>query len=121
MAFKIVQSASYKWPVKITLPLDNGKRETSTFTAEFKRLPQQRINEIIREIKRTGYDHDEDTINDIDAARELIVGWSDVLDDDGEEMPFSDSALGDLLNIPTVAAQIVTAWFGSQETAKRKN
>lgn len=122
MAFKIVQSATYKWPVKITLALDNGKRCTDTFTAEFKRLPQDRINEIVKEVRRSEYDRDlDETINDQDACREIMVGWSDVVDDDGEAVPFSTDALNELLNIPTVASQIVTHWFGSLDNSKRKN
>lgn len=121
MAFKIVQSDTYKWPVKIVLPAESGgRRETHAFDAIFKRLPQTRINEIIAEIKRTEYSDEEEGITDIEACKEMLVGWSNVVDDDGE-LPFTQDSLNAMLNIPTVASQIIKAWFGSQESAKRKN
>jgi len=36
-------------------------------------------------------------------------------------VPFSEAALGQLLEIPTVAGQVVRTWFDSLEVAKRKN
>jgi hypothetical protein len=50
-----------------------------------------------------------------------MAGWSGITDDTGGPVPFSDAALTELLQIPTVAGQIVKAWFESMEVAKRKN
>lgn len=123
MAFVLTQSATYKWPVKITLPIDGGKREVHTFDAEFRRLPQTRINELIQQIRlqERGRTEPDDLIQDTDAAREIVCGWSGVVDDDGKTIPFSEATLDQLLDIPTVAGQIVKAWFGSLEEAKKKN
>jgi hypothetical protein len=44
--FKIDQSSSYSWPVKVELPSDGGKVETHTFDGHFKRLSQERIVKI---------------------------------------------------------------------------
>lgn len=123
MSFVLKQSASYTWPITLILPVDGGRREKHTFDGEFKRLPQSRINEIVRlarEMERGRLNEDE-SLEDQDAAREVLVGWSGVVDDDGKEIPFSDGTLGQLLEIPTVAGQIVRAWFESLEVAKRKN
>jgi len=43
--FILDQSDSYTWPVSIELP-DNGRKKAFTFDAEFKRLPQQEVEEI---------------------------------------------------------------------------
>lgn len=123
MAFKLQQSATYVWPVKIVLPIDGGKRETHTFDATFRRLPQSRINEIIKlaKLQERGRLDEDQELEDQDAAREIMTGWDGVQDDDGKAVPFSEGALTQLLEIPTVAGQIVRAWFGSLAEAKRKN
>lgn len=123
MAFKLQQSATYVWPVKIVLPIDGGKRLTETFDATFRRLPQSRINEIIKlaRLQERGRLDEDQELEDQDAAREIMTGWDGVEDDDGKPIPFSEAALKQLLEIPTVAGQIVRAWFGSLAEAKRKN
>jgi len=107
----------------LVLPVDGGRREKHTFDGEFKRLPQSRINEIIRLARamERGRVDETDELMDQDAAREILAGWSGVVDDDGKEIKFSDANLTQLLEIPTVAAQIVRSWFDSIEVAKRKN
>ncbi len=123
MAFVLKQSATYTWPITLILPVDGGRREKHTFDGEFRRLPQTRINEIIKLARlqdRGKLDPDEELV-DQDAAKEILAGWSNVVDDKGEDVPFSESALNQLVEIPTVAGQIVRAWFDSLEVAKRKN
>ena len=123
MAFVLKQSDSYTWPVTLVIPVDGGRREKHTFEAEFKRLPQTRINEIVRQAKGISDDSADDAVmlEDQSACAELLVGWSNVVDDSGEEIPFSVKALDQLLELPTIAAQIIRAWTESLEIAKRKN
>ena len=111
--FVISQSSSYWWPVKVEVPTDGGKWSTQTFDAEFKRLPQSRIDEI-----RGGASDD---MKDGDLAREVVVGWRGINDADGNEVPFSDAMLAKLLDVPTVGAFIVRAYIDSLTGAKRKN
>lgn len=122
MSFVLKQSPTYKWPIPLVLPTDGGRREKHTFDGEFRRLPQSRINEVIRlaRLQERGKLDDEE-LQDGDLAREVLAGWSGVTDDDGKEIPFSETALGQLLEIPTVAGQIIRAWFDSIEVAKKKN
>lgn len=123
MAFVLKQSDTYTWPVTLVIPVDGGRREKHSFDAEFKRLPQTRINEIIRQAKamERGRLSDDEMLEDQAACAEILVGWSNVVDDDGQEIPFSQKAVDQLLELPTIAGQIVRAWFESLETAKRKN
>ena len=123
MAFVLSKSATYVWPVRISLATDGGKTTVETLDVEFRRLPQSRINEIVRQARAAerGRGDDEDQIEDQDAAREIIAGWDGVTADDGKEIPFSEAALAQLLEIPTVAGQIVKAWFESLKEGKRKN
>ena len=123
MAFVLKQSATYKWPVTILLPIDGGKKEKHTFDAEFRRLPQSRTEELVTQLKmqeRVDIDPDQILLMK-DAAKEILVGWSGVQDDSGEEIPFSETALEQVLEIQMVAAQIILGWFNSLEVAKRKN
>lgn len=119
MAFVLKQSDTYMWPVTLVIPVDGGRREKHSFDAEFKRLSQTRINEIVRQAKGTS--EEEATLEDQTACAEILVGWSNVVDDDGQDIPFSQKSLGQLLELPTIAAQIIRAWSESLEVAKRKN
>jgi hypothetical protein len=126
MAFVLKQSTSYKWPIKLIIPTDGGRQETHTFDGEFKRLPQSRLNEVMklaRDVERGRADADE--VEDQGLARELLIGWSGVVDDAGKEIPFSESAMTQLVEIPMVAGQVIKHFFESikseKEPGKRKN
>ena len=88
--------------------------QRQTFDGEFRRLSQTRIAQIGEEIKT-------DHITDADLAAEVLVGWSGVTDDSGQDVPFSQSALQQLLDVPMLAGAITIAYFESLQGAKRKN
>jgi len=122
MAFVLKQSASYTWPVPLLIPVDGGRREKHSFDAEFKRLPQSRINEIIKLARALELGRgDEESLDDKTAAKEILIGWAGITDDSGKDVPFSEAALDQLLEIPTIAGQIIRAWFNSMEVAKKGN
>ena len=114
MAFVLKQSDTYSWPVTFDIPIDGGRHERQTFDGEFKRLPQSRIREIGKLIE------DGETLDSAIAA-EVLVGWSGVTDADGKDVPFSQKALEQLLDVPLLATAIVMAYFASLQGAKRKN
>jgi hypothetical protein len=78
---------------------------------------------LAREVERGRAEADE--VEDQGLARELLVGWSGVTDDDGKELPFSESTMTQLVEIPTVAGQVIKHFFDSikseKEPGKRKN
>ena len=114
MAFVLSRAASYSWPVKIQTPVDGGRYHTQTFDIEFKRVSQSRIKEIRKGIT-------EETITaDDELCKELVVGWSGI-QDGGVDVPFSEAALDQILDIQGVAGAIVFAFFDSIEGSKRKN
>jgi len=126
MAFVLKQSTSYTWPIKLIIPADGGRHEAHTFDGEFRRLPQSRINEIMklaRDVERGRAEADE--VEDQGLARELLIGWSGVVDDSGKEIPFSEATMTQLVEIPTVAGQVIKHFFDSikseKEPGKRKN
>ncbi len=114
MAFVLSQSTSYLWPVTVQFPVDHGRFEKQTFDAEFKRLPQSRIDQVIER-------SDNVSVNDTDFAREVLLGWVGVQDDKKQDIPFSVEAANRLLELPLVAGAIVQAFFASLTGAKTKN
>ena len=126
MAFVLKQSDSYTWPVSIKLPANGGKRERQTFDAEFKRLPQSRINEIqlLVQQRMKAAERGEDTgegISDQSIADEVLVGWDGIVDCDGEPVPFSKGSKAQLLDVPMMAGALISAYFESLTEQKRKN
>jgi hypothetical protein len=114
MAFVLKQSDTYSWPVTFDIPVDGGRHERQTFDGEFKRLPQSRIREIGQQIESGD-------VTDAAIAAEVLVGWSGVTDDQGKEVPFSQKALEQMLDVPLLATSVVMAYFTSLQGAKRKN
>lgn len=124
MALRLSQSAAYKWPVKITIPTDGGKRETFTFDATFNRLKQSRITEIIENGQRKSRGEPLEPgqdLSDFEVMSEILAGWDGVVDDDNKPIAFSQSSLEQLCELPTVAGQIAEAWMASLQKAKAKN
>ena len=126
MAFVLKQSDSYTWPVSIKLPANGGKREKQTFEAEFKRLPQSRINEIQMLVQQRikAAERGEDTgegITDQSIADEVLVGWEGIVDGDGEAVSFNKCTKAQLLDVPMMAGALIEAFFESLVEAKRKN
>jgi hypothetical protein len=122
MALVLKQSSSYSHAITLQLIGYDGRKERHAFKAEYKRLPQSRIDEIIKLAKaiERGKAEDEE-LSDKDVVREIFVGWSEVLDDKGKEVPFSASALEELMELATVPGQIINNWFKSMEVAKKGN
>jgi hypothetical protein len=112
--FTLATSNSYIWTVTVELPDDKNKIKKQSFDAEFKRLPQSRINEILAAFKQGDG-------TDVSLASEILIGWSGINDSDGNEVIYSEQAKEKLLDIMGVSAAIVTALFDSFQGAKRKN
>ena len=126
MAFVLKQSDTYSWPISFDVPADGGRQEKQTFDGEFKRLSQSRINEIKDKVQErvSATERSLDTdgmITDQEIAEEILVGWEGVVDDKGEEVLFSETLKARLLDVPSVAAAVVVAYFTSLQGAKRKN
>lgn len=102
MALKINQSATFWWPVSVNLPADGGRFEKQTFDVEFARLKVSESDRLVADIVGG-------TRTELDGFRDLVKGWRGVLDD-GAEVPFTDGALQQLLEIPTIGPAILSAF-----------
>ena len=60
-------------------------------------------------------------MTDQSIADELLVGWAGVVDADGDEVPFTEAAKAQLLDVPMVAGALIGAYFESLVEQKRKN
>lgn len=111
--FVIKQSETFRWPVVVSLPADGGKTVRHTFDAEFKRLGKEELSGLFARVTEEG---------GADAAvRAVMVGWSGVTDG-SDVVPFSDGALQQLLDIPTVTGAILKAFTEAVSgEAQRKN
>lgn len=119
MAFVLKQSSSYSWPVSFDVPVDGGRHEKQTFDGEFKRLPQSKIGPMVAELQKVDDLGELERITEI--AKDVLVGWSGINDDDGKEIPFSQKALEQLLEVPFLAVAVLKAYMDSIKGAKRKN
>ena len=119
MSFVLKQSDTYTWPVSFDVPVDGGRHERQTFDGEFKRLPQSKVGPMVAELNRIEDLGELDRITEI--AADVLVGWSGVSDDNGKEIPFSQKALEQLLEVPFLAVAVLKAYMDSIKGAKRKN
>lgn len=102
MALKISNSPSFFWPVTINTPADGGTFEKQTFDAEFKRMKISEVEKMVAGVHSGA-------VPGSAAVREFFVGWRGVVDD-GQEVPFSETALEQVLDIPGVAWGIFEAF-----------
>lgn len=109
--FVLAKEASYSWPVKVSTPKDGGTYEKSTFEVKFKRLQQSKLRKVLKDEEAT----------DASFCRDVVLDWKGVKDESGAEVPFSETALDQLLEIPGVAKSIVDAYLESVSGAKIKN
>lgn len=108
--FKISASATYTTPVTVELP---GSKQKSIFDAEFRRLSQQEVENLMERAREGG-------MSDAAFVREVMVGWNRVNDESGE-LEFSAVNLDKLLAVYPVAACIIKAYTDSLAGARLGN
>ena len=82
MAFIRRKSKAYPWPVEIKRPSETnpGEFDTDRFTVQFKRLSRKELNDF-------------DKIGEDKALEKIILGWSEITEEDGTEVPFTKANL----------------------------
>ena len=106
--FKIVDEFNFNWPVEIRVPSDGGKFKKHEIEVRFKGLDQTRISELVLS-------------RDEDLLREVVVGWTGIQDEDGNELAFSPDILDSLLDKPFVRASLTEAYLSAVNGVERKN
>jgi hypothetical protein len=108
MAFKIALSATYTVTVKGELPNDQGKVDKFNFVAEFKRCDLDQLDELRK-------------ISQREVLRDVLVGWSGLLDEDNQTVPYNSAAKDAVLAIPQAVFALIEAFWASVYKAKEKN
>lgn len=108
--FVLSKKASFSWPVKIKVPVDNGKHEEKKISLVFKYMTKSALKELINTAK-----------SDDEFCKEIIVGWKDVQDESGNPLEFSAENLALVLDIPAMDKAIAEAYLKSYDQAATKN
>ncbi|MCK9994508.1 MAG: hypothetical protein Dbin4_03028 [Alphaproteobacteria bacterium] len=115
MAIRVKQSATFMWPVEVMIPKSGGGFDKVTFDAEFRRLTTEEWREMVDRMAQGKIDFS-------DIAIEIVTGWSGVNDEPDTPLPFSHTALKELLNIAQVPGAIYNAFSKSLNgPAREKN
>jgi hypothetical protein len=110
--FAIASKPTFTASVTVVIPGDaeDGKPETHTFVARYKRLPKAEFKALL-----------ERQVSQDDAMRDLVVGWTGLLDSEGSEVPFSAEHLESLLAIPQMPLALSRAFYLNNSGAELKN
>ncbi len=106
MTFIRKKSSTYKWPVKVSYPVDDGRFETETFEAVFKR------------IGRSDFQRLADS-GDTELIEAVLVGWDKVTDEAGKEIAFNARELRDLIDDPCFTKGVIRAYLNSLDDEKK--
>lgn len=106
----------YDWPVPVKVP-EGNRHVTKSVTVRFRVLDQARIDQIVGA-------GDQNTA-DIRLVKAAVVGWPDgsFEDEHGNDIPYSDETLDELVRIPYVRVALGQAYIRSLglPEAERKN
>jgi len=118
MPFVMKERPSYLWPIKFKIA-ENGSFKEYDFEAEFRRLPRERVDEIIISLAAR-----DENYTDKGIIREVLVGWKGVMDDKKKAIPFNEQNLDELLSItgsPSPKSALIKQFFASQVERLEKN
>lgn len=108
MAFKVAITPSYKTKIIVEILNMNGKHDKSDFMAEFKRFTTEELDDL-RKLPQK------------EVLKEVLIGWSGLLDENNDALPFSPANYEALLAIPQAFAALVEGFWTSIFKAKEKN
>lgn len=108
MTFKIAQSEHYAQKISVGLPDEKGRIARSEFKVTFVRCNNDRLDELRAMIGR-------------DVLKAVVIGWTDLVDDDDQPVPFSDANLDALMQIPQAADALIDGFWSSQRNVQLKN
>lgn len=111
MAFRLYVSNTVTVPVAGKLPGADGKPSAFSFSLQAKRLGQSALKDLL----------DANTRTVPEVLQDVIAGWDGVLDDDGNQVPFTPANLTSLLEIVGMAGVIFAAYLdacGAKGAAK---
>ena len=108
MAFVLKKTASYKWEVKVEVPVDGNRFETQAFEAVFKKISRSAFNDLV--------DKGDDAL-----VGEILLGWDGINDEDGKPVPFTEKNKKQLCDDPYVLRGLIQAYADSVTGVTAKN
>lgn len=108
--FVIAPKRLFWWPVTVGIPHPDtaGVIEEHTFEMQFEALSLERGREI--DAERNRLSADERDARSFDFLFEIAKGWRDIVDADGNDVPFSREALEAQLNIAWFRTGVLAAY-----------
>jgi hypothetical protein len=108
VAFVLKKTASYKWEVKVEVPVDGNQFETQAFEAVFKKISRSSFNDLV--------DKGDDALVD-----EILLGWEGINDENGKAVPFTERNKKQLCDDPYVLRGLIQAYADSVTGVTAKN
>lgn len=106
MTFIRKKSTTFKWPVKVNYPVDDGRFETETFDAVFKRVGRSEWTRLVDS-------------GDTELIEAVLVGWSGVTDEAGKEIPFNSRELRSMSDDHCFTRGVIRAYLESLNDEKK--
>ena len=126
--FVLCEAREFRWPVAVQVPAgvdDDGNpvREEQRFVAVFVEQPLEDVLRAIAPRRKGGDGEDAGEAGEADAPllERVFVGWDDIRDEGGAEVPFSEESRAQLLGIPYVAGAVLTAYLDALSGRPEKN
>ena len=110
MTIRITVSDRVQYRVRGTINNESGAAEAFDFRVTARRLDPESMQAQLADSSRR--------IDDFLA--DVIVGWQGVVDAEGTDVPFSPTALAQLLKIPNIGLLMFKA-YAAETAAKEKN
>ena len=107
MALVFKKVTEYDWEVTVQSP-EKSKFKKETFTAKFKNVGRKAFSELIES-------------GDENFVRSVLVGWSGIKDDAGNDLEFNEDNFEALLDNQYIVLGIIKAYGESVQGASEKN
>jgi hypothetical protein len=98
MPYQKVKATSYRWPVPIRTAGDGGVQIEETFDAVFRRVTRPEMQQLADR-------------GDEQLVRGVLVGWSGIIDGQGEEIPFSEAARDEMMLTQSFMRAVIEAFY----------
>lgn len=108
MAFKLAQRKTFTQTVKVHMPNDKGTFDTHDFKATFS-LPNLAELDELRAMPQP------------EVMRKVLLGYSDLKTESGEDVDFNEDNVAALLSIPQALSGLTEAFWGGLFKAREKN
>ena len=110
MAFVRKKSKVFPWPVEVKRPSETnpGEFESFTFEGKFTRLTRSELDKFEEE-------------DEFDALKKILVGWSDINEEDGTPVNFSNENLKEFAEDVDFVKGVLEAFRSFYGNAQAKN